>query len=562
MPQSFFLPRLWIGSAGLALLAACAGGRPAPSPTLAQPAPNPPIAPAPPPVTEVTPPLGAELVVEPIVAGEGSVDTLEEEHASEDSSPGDRLQAALEAYELSAQLWSVGDLDATLDQLDRAYALMASVEPGEDPGLAQDKESLRQLLARRIVELYASRRNGVGNEHEAIPLEVTPEVEREILSFQTREREHFLEAYRRSGLYRTMILEELAKAGLPEGLSWLPLVESLFKERALSSARAAGLWQFIASTGYRYSLRRTDWIDERFDPLKSTRAAIGYLTDLHALFGDWLTALAAYNCGEGAVLREIKRQPTGYFDRFWDLYARLPQETRRYVPRLIATLLIVQEPARFGFELPTPFEPVIVETVDISRSVALETLDRHLGLPVGTLAQLNPELRRNASPPSAYPLRVPAGHGPTVLSAIDALPAYKPQRGRTEERVASGGSHHRVRAGDTLSSIAARYGVSPESLARANGISDPRRLQVGQSLRIPGRRAPAAEQQAEASQPPRPASRNPAGARTIQYRVRPGDNLWAIASRFGTTVEQLKADNRLASNLLQPGQVLTIRSSG
>ncbi len=499
------------------------------------------------PIVDITPALAPTEVVEPIEAGADP--QLSGMESPADSAPGERLQEALDLYELATQLWTGGDLDATLELLDRAYALMASVDPGADTGLAQDKESLRRLLARRIVELYAARRNGVGNEHEAIPLELHPEVEREIHSFQTVEREPFLGAYERSGLYRPMILEELRKANLPEGLSWLPLVESLFKERALSSARAAGLWQFIASTGYRYSLRRTEWFDERFDPLKSTRAAIAYLSDLHALFGDWLTALAAYNCGEGTILRELKRQSAGYFDRFWDLYARLPQETRRYVPRLIATLLIVQDPGRFGFVLPKPLEPPLTETVEVARSISFEVLERHLGLPSHTLAQLNPELRRNATPPSSYALRVPAGAAPRLLASLDILPAYQARR-EAPPRVAGG--THRVRSGETLTSIASRYGVSSEALARTNGLSNPHQLSVGQLLRIPGRTASTSRNSAPSA----------SVGKTTLYRVQPGDNLWAIASRFGVSVEQLKADNRLVSNLLQPGQILTVRSSG
>lgn len=543
----------------VALLAACSA---APqrtttaafsSPALATPEPRPSLDPpaADLSLVDVAPPLQPQAP--PAALEELSGTEPAELEAPTEEGSSERLQAALGLYELATRLWSGGDLDATLELLDQAYSLMASVEPAGDLSIAQDKESLRQLLAKRILELYAVRRSGVGNEAEAIPLELNPEVEREILSFQTVERARFIEAYRRSGLYRPMILEELRNAGLPEGLSWLPLVESLFKERALSSARAAGLWQFIASTGYRYSLRRTEWIDERFDPLKSTRAAIAYLSDLHALFGDWLTALAAYNCGEGTILRELKRQPAGYFDRFWDLYARLPEETRRYVPRLIATLRIVQDPARYGFELPEPLTPPATETVEVTRSVSFEVLERHLGLAPNTLAELNPELRRNATPPNPYPLRLPAGVGSTLVASLESLPVYEIKRATRTQRSKS---FHQIRQGETLSSIANRYGISAEALARANGIVDPRRLQVGQVLSLPAR--------SQAQQPPESNRENGQvrSRNVVQYRVRPGDNLWSIADRFGVTVEQLKGDNRLVSNVLQPGQVLSVRSSG
>jgi membrane-bound lytic murein transglycosylase D len=152
---------------------------------------------------------------------------------------------------------------------------------------------------------------------------MNPDVQKEISSFQGMERDSFVAAYQRSGIYRSDIMKEIKKAGIPEELFWLPLVESLFKINAYSSARALGLWQFIPSTGYKFGLSRDEWIDERMDVQKSTKAAIAYLKELHNMFGDWLTALAAYNCGEGRVLRVISSQHINYLDSFWDLYRKL-----------------------------------------------------------------------------------------------------------------------------------------------------------------------------------------------------------------------------------------------
>ncbi|MEJ2086598.1 MAG: lytic transglycosylase domain-containing protein, partial [Acidobacteriota bacterium] len=236
--------------------------------------------------------------------------------------------------------------------LDRSYQLMADVPPNGDALVAQEKEDLRRLISRRIVEVYASRQTTVGDMSLEIPRVMNEYVEREIKSFQGPERDFFVESYQRSGFYRPMIIRELREAGLPEEISWLPLVESGFKSRAMSRARALGLWQFISSTGYRYGLERDWWIDERLDPEKATLGAIGYLTDLHNLFGDWLTAMAAYNCGEHNVLRRINSQRVSYFDQFWDIYTRLPRETRRYVPRFLAVVIIMDDPDVYGFDLP------------------------------------------------------------------------------------------------------------------------------------------------------------------------------------------------------------------
>ncbi len=419
---------------------------------------------------------GAELDDVEVLGAEPT--PMLDEAPGTDASPGsDPLRESLDAYESATALWLQGATDDAFAALDRAYALMAEVPVDGDAAVVQEKENLRQLISRRVIEIYASRQSAVGDLDRSIPRVSNDEVRREIASFQGREREFFLEAYRRSGLYRPMIVARLEAAGLPEQLSWLPLVESGFKERALSRARALGLWQFIASTGYRYGLRRTDWVDERMDPEKATAAAIGYLTDLHNLTGDWLTALAAYNCGEGNVLRAIGRQKEGYFDQFWDLYARLPQETRRYVPRFLATLAILEDPAAYGFELPEPLAPIEHETVEIARAAKLESLDRALGLEPGALARLNPELRRNASPKGVYTLKVPPGAGPAVVASLGALPEWTPPKVET--------TVHRVRAGETLSKIAARYRTSVRAIMAANHLRSANRLAVGQQLRIP-----------------------------------------------------------------------------
>jgi membrane-bound lytic murein transglycosylase D len=306
-------------------------------------------------------------------------------------------------------------------------------------------------------------------------------VEREIKVFQGIERDFFIESYKRSGRYYPDMVQAFRDAGLPEDLAWLPLIESGFKVRALSRARALGLWQFIPSTGYKFGLKRNDWIDERLDPAKSTQAAIAYLKELHQIFGDWTTVLAAYNSGEGNVLRVIRGQKINYLDNFWDLFLQLPRETSRYVPRYLATLSIIKDPGRYGFTLGEPDRPVPSETVTVEKPVHLRSVADAMGVPVSEIAALNPELRRDATPPTRYTLKVPTGSSDTLLAKLDSLAKYVPPK---PEYVL-----HRVRRGETLSGIALRYRTSVQRIAETNRMSENTLLRTGQRLRIPLRSA-------------------------------------------------------------------------
>jgi membrane-bound lytic murein transglycosylase D len=389
------------------------------------------------------------------------------------------LEEALNTYQSALAAWEKGDMEAAFRDLDEAYALILRVQLPADSPLLQEKNDLRLLIAQRIQQIYASRPLTVGDNHKTIPLDENKEVLDEIKSFQSKERSAFLEAYRRSGLYRGMILEEIRKEGLPEELSWLPLIESWFKVRALSRARALGMWQFISSTGYRYGLKRDRYVDERMDPVKSTRAALRYLTELHSFFGDWSTALASYNCGEVRVQNVIRTQRIDYLDNFWDLYRQLPWETARFVPRFIAAVLIVNNPGKYGFELPPPDSPLSFETVSIAQPFKLSALAESMGIDAAGLCALNPELRYDSTPAYGYDLRVPVGCGEKAGAVCAALPKWIPPEAQY--------GWHQVRRGETLSTIAARYRTSVNAIARLNGLRSVHFIKPGQRLKIPGR---------------------------------------------------------------------------
>jgi membrane-bound lytic murein transglycosylase D len=391
------------------------------------------------------------------------------------------VDTALELTETSRELWASGDTEKAIEALDHAYALILTA-PADAEGMSvQQKDDLRFVISRRLMEIYTSRLSSVNGKHNEIPLIINEHVESEIRLFQTLERDFFLESYRRSGRYRDRIVNAFREAGIPEEITWLPLIESGFKVRALSRARALGLWQFIPSTGHKFGLKRTSWVDERLDPGKATDAAIAYLTELHQLFGDWATVLAAYNCGEGNVFRVIRQQKVNYLDNFWDLYDRLPRETRRYYPRFLAVQAILKDPARYGFTLTDLDKPISHEVVTIERPVQLRKVAEMIGCSYEELTDLNPELRQAATPNTSYDLKVPLGMKEPLLAGLDTLPKWSPPKPQYVV--------HRVRRGETLSTIAMRYRSSIQRIVEANGLRSGRMIRAGQRLRIPLRDA-------------------------------------------------------------------------
>ncbi|NIM59395.1 MAG: LysM peptidoglycan-binding domain-containing protein [Candidatus Aminicenantes bacterium] len=475
---------------------------------------------------------------------QGSNEALTQKNASLQDDPISALEDALYVYQDSQLAWEKGDFDTALAALDDAYSLILKLKLPPDSSLIQEKNDLRLLIAQRIQEIYASQLTAVGNNHQTIPLVENEHVQNQIKIFQTSEREFFEQSYKRSGLYRQMILEELRKAGLPEELSWVPLIESGFQVRAYSRARALGLWQFISSTGYRYGLKRDRWIDERMDPIKSTQAALKYLSDLHSHFGDWTTALASYNCGEYKVKNVIRNQRFNYLDNFWDLYLMLPQETASFVPRFIATLLIVNDPEKYGFSLPTPDAPLEFVRLPMNSPIRLSSLSKAMGLKDDVLSSLNPELRHGATPDYEYVLIVPLGFAEKAMIALNTLPAWIPPEATY--------IIHRVRRGESLSIIAQRYRTSISAIARLNGLRRVNLIRSGQRLKIPVRG------RTYASAPPPQLVKE--GEKLI-YIVRRGDSLYKIASAFSTTVGKIKKDNSLESDFLDVGQKIIIQSS-
>jgi len=467
--------------------------------------------------------------------------------AHEEEVERDIMEEALVLLNESQNYWVSGNLEDALEMLDQAYALL--LDTNGNPDVARQKDDLRLMISKRILSIYNSIQTTAKGKRGEIPIVANADVEKEIRLFQTVERDFFISSYQRSAMYRPIMVRELKKAGIPEELSWLPLVESGFKISALSSARALGLWQFIPSTGYKYGLNRDDWVDERMDIEKSTRAAIDYLKELHTMFGDWLTVLAAYNCGEGRVMRTIAAQHINYLDRFWDLYHQLPYETARYVPRFIATILIIRDPQKYGIDLEAgngkALQPLAYETVEVNKPMRLQDIAQKLDVSEEILNILNAELRHKITPDRPYKLKVPPETTERLLSVVDEIPQserpYAAGRGRGMTL------KHKVRQGETLASIAKRYKTSVGAIRAANRMSKKEDVTVGQRLTIS-----VASSKSSSDKNSIPAEK------TSRHVVQKGDTLASLAKKYDTTVSDIKKINNLEKDMLKTGQVLRV----
>ena len=353
----------------------------------------------------------------------------------------------------------------------------------------------------------------------------------------------------RSGKYTPMIRAELRRRGMPEDLIYLAFIESGYQPKAESHAAAVGLWQFIAETGKRYGLSVTPYVDERRDPIESTSAALDYLQELYDRFGSWYLAAASYNTGENRVariMRETTGSERGKDEDFWRIADRLPRETRNYVPLMLAAGHIGKEPEKYGFTGVEYQDPMAFKSVVVPPSVELSTIAKAAGVETEAIEDLNPHLLRGITPPDRdFVVRVPLGTEvrfaqtfQTVLAADRAIAKAKPK-----VVLASTGKTHRVRRGETLSHIAKRYGVSVRSITQANGGLMPARLQIGQTVRIPG-----GGSVAKAS----------STASKRYHSVRRGENLSVIAKRYRVSVTKLKSLNGMRGSTIRPGQKLRV----
>ena len=372
-----------------------------------------------------------------------------------------------------------------------------------------------------------------------IPLVRTKQVDQYINYFQTKGRKQFQIWLNRYAKYKGLILPILEEHEMPEEFIYLAMIESGLNPKAYSKANASGMWQFIYSTGKQYGLSRDWYKDERRDPVKATHAACKYLKDLYTLFDNWYLTLAAYNCGEGRVLRASKLHQT--YD-FWQMHS-LPRETRNYIPYFLSAAIIARTPKAYGFKVPK-VEPFGYETITLEKSADIAVLARVAGLKPNVLREYNPELRQSATPSEgSYILKLPPGKKDGFLAAWNAIPE--------EERFAPQFVVHRVRYGESLWTISKKYSVSIHDLAAVNKIRNRNKVRVGQKLNVPlkgGRTWGNGE------------NGGPPGHSKRVYRVKRGDTLGQIAEDHGTRASKIRRWNNMkyGSHLIHPGQKLVI----
>jgi len=331
-----------------------------------------------------------------------------------------------------------------------------------------------------------------------------------------------MHSFERSGLYKGMIQRVMAEEGVPQDLIYLAVAESGFNPRAIgprtrSGGRAGGMWQFMP--GPYYGLTRNSYVDERFDPEKSTLAYARYMKFLYDQLGDWYLAMAAYDHGAGNIQRAV--QKTGYAD-FWELYKRheLPTETQNYVPEILAAIIIANHPTQYGFDEITLDPPVLTDTVTVNYSINLRLVSDLVGAPMDEIEALNPSLLRMETPPDAsFDLHLPAG----TATLFDQRVALIPEARRDAWR------YHPVAAGDTLASVAQEYHVTSADLAAANQLDREDSVAGLQALVVPV-----------------PLAAEPLG-RTRLYTARRGDTLITIADRFGVSLSELRRWNGIPS---------------
>jgi membrane-bound lytic murein transglycosylase D len=412
-------------------------------------------------------------------------EVLPVEHPSEstpaETTPPEETEASQESE----------DVDSNLVPLEPELEPEMTASPTDTPATEDQAEAPKEESIETVQSTESEENQGPLYN---IPVVIDQTVQSHIRFFNTSIRDRFEQWLLRLNRYRPLVEDIFAEFDLPSDLVHLSLVESGFNPYAYSRAKATGPWQFMKGTGKIYGLRIDHYVDERRDPIKSTIAAARYLRDLYDLFGTWPLAMAAYNAGEGKVQRALNKAQAESFSEI-SRTKLIRGETKQYVPRIMAATIIARNLDQYGFNQ-VPVAPHVFEEVVVTRPLHFRAISNVTGIPYSELRLLNPELRRDATPPNdtAYHLKVPVGTSAKVLKLLERVPTYKfpPQRtqvrqtrqSRPSRQGKAGSSHwYRVRGGDTLEKISRRFGIPIRTLKARNNLSSSR-IRAGELLNI------------------------------------------------------------------------------
>ncbi|MFD1615852.1 LysM peptidoglycan-binding domain-containing protein [Gelatiniphilus marinus] len=393
-------------------------------------------------------------------------------------------------------------------------------------------------------------------------VEYNPSLESVIKSYLKHRRKHLQKLITLSSFYFPMFEEELDRHNIPLEIKYLAIVESALKPRAKSRVGATGLWQFMFGTGKEHGLDVSSYVDERSDPIKSTKAAAEYLTRLYKIFGDWDLALAAYNSGPGNVSKAIRR--SGGYKNYWNIRHNLPRETAGYLPAFLANMYIFEYAEAHGFKKLKPqlalFE---TDTVRVKQMITLDQVSEVTGTPIEQLQFLNPSYKLDIIPfieKENYVLRLPRDVVGTFVNNEEKIYAFaKAELDKREKPLpqffnANDKIRYRVRSGDYLGKIARKYGVRVSQIKQWNGLRS-NNLKIGQRLTIyPRKPNVSGTSSAKKNTKTKPVSGN-----VTTYIVKSGDSLWSISQKFpGVSVQNIKDWNGISGSKLKPGMKLKI----
>ena len=428
--------------------------------------------------------------------------------------------------------------------------LQGDVEPEPEKTKAQELKDLK-LLGKWEQGVPAVEYSAEEVEYD-FPVTMNRQVQYYLDFFSGKQRKSFALWLSRSGRYLPMIHEHLRAAGLPEDLVYLAMIESGFNERAYSRARAVGVWQFIKPTGRNYGLLINGYVDERRDPIKSTKAAVSYLSELYEEFNSWYLAVAAYNAGEGKIRRAIKKYKT---TDFWEIaqgrYLKL--ETKRYVPKLIAAIMIAKEPEKYGFDNIVFEPPLAYETVEVPRWTSIKAVALASDLDPAELKKYNNELRKDFTPPdrTSYAFKVPQGKKTDVEKNLPRVQAV----------VSTGFKTHKVKKGETLNSICRRYGLTKTVVLKSNNLRSAG-LQPGQRLRIPYQTVKY-EMLPEGSVAKGYLATEAASGNFVLHKVRPGETVSELSRLYSVPIHLIAAWNDINDiSRIRAGQQLVFYVQG